>query len=275
MHDTVAHMPNYICATCGTQFADSIAPLPRCPICEDERQYIGWNGQAWTTMHELQQTRINIIETPEPGLASIFTEPGFAISQRAYLIQTPAGNVLWDCISLIDDATIEAMRALGGVSAIAISHPHFYSSMVEWSHALGHIPVYLHADDATHVMRTDDVLRYWRGEQREVLPGVNLIRCGGHFAGSAVLHWAAGAEGRGVLLTGDSIYVVQDRRYVSFMRSYPNLIPLPARDVQRIVAAVQPYPFDRLYSSWQGRIVASGAKAVVIHSAERYIAAIA
>ena len=48
-------MTNYICVTCGTQFADSQTPPAHCPICEDERQYIGWNGQQWTTLEELRQ----------------------------------------------------------------------------------------------------------------------------------------------------------------------------------------------------------------------------
>jgi glyoxylase-like metal-dependent hydrolase (beta-lactamase superfamily II) len=267
-------MPNFICVTCGSQFAASVEPPSHCPICGDERQYIGWNGQAWTTLPELQQTHHNVIETQEPGLTSIVTEPGFAIGQRALLVQTPAGNVLWDCISLIDDATIQAVQALGGIKAIAISHPHFYSSLVEWSRAFGDVPVFLHADDVANVMCPDGAIRHWQGENCEVTPGVMLIRCGGHFAGSAVLHWAAGAEGRGVLLTSDTITVVPDRRFVSFMRSYPNLIPLPAREVRRVVAAVEPYAFDRIYGSWHGRIVPAGAKGTIVRSAERYIRAL-
>jgi hypothetical protein len=101
-----------------------------------------------------------------------------------------------------------------------------------------------------------------------------LIRCGGHFPGGTVLHWAAGAEGRGALLSGDILQVVSDRRYVSFMYSYPDLIPLPASAVRRIVAAVEPFQFDRIYGGWWGRAVATDAKAAVARSAERYIAAI-
>ena len=53
-----------------------------------------------------------------------------------------------------------------------------------------------------------------------------------------MLHWAGGADGRGALLSGDIVQVVPDRRYVSFMYSYPNLIPLPA-------AAVEAHPRPR------------------------------
>ena len=90
-----------------------------------------------------------------------------------------------------------------------------------------------------------------------------------------MLHWAAGAEGRGVVLAGDIIQVVSDRRYVSFMYSYPNLIPLPAGAVRRVVAAVEPFAYDRLYGAWWERVVDRGAKAAVAASAARYVAAIA
>jgi hypothetical protein len=185
-------------------------------------------------------------------------------------VQTPAGNVLWDCISLLDAPTIAAVRALGGIAAIAISHPHFYSSMVEWSHAFD-APVYLHADDRQWVMRPDPAIVFWEGETHPLMDGITIIRCGGHFAGSAALHWAAGAEGRGALLTGDTLQVVSDRRFVTFMYSYPNSIPLPARAIRRIVDAVEPFPFDTLYGGWWDRIVMPDAKGAVARSAERYI----
>ncbi|MCB0152080.1 MAG: hypothetical protein KDE01_31045, partial [Caldilineaceae bacterium] len=156
------------------------------------------------------------------------------------------------------------------IQAIAISHPHFYSSMMEWSRAFD-APIYLHADNRPFVMRPDPAIEYWTDETLALLPGVTLIRCGGHFPGSTVLHWTGGAEGRGVLLTGDTIMVVQDRRYVSFLYSYPNLLPLPASAVRRIAAAVQPYRFDRLYSGWWDKVVDGEADTAVARSAERYV----
>jgi hypothetical protein len=263
-------MENSICATCGTQFRASSAAPASCPICEDDRQYLGWDGQQWTTLAELRREHANTFAEVEPQVTGIRSEPAFAIGQQIYLIQTPAGNVLWDCISLIDDATVERINALGGIQAIAISHPHMYGSMVEWSHAFD-APIYLHADNRPFVMRPDEAIRFWDGESVEVLPGVTAIRCGGHFPGSMALHWA-GADGRGVLFAGDTIMVVSDRRYVSFMYSYPNLIPMNATAVRGIVAAVEPYAFERLYSAWPGKRVAEDAKSAVRRSAERYIA---
>jgi hypothetical protein len=266
-------MSHFICVTCGSQFSETSAPPPACPVCEDERQYIGWGGQRWTTLDDLRRDHHNVIKEEEPGLIGIATHPTFAIGQRALLVQAPGGNVLWDCLSLLDEPTVAAVRALGGVAAIAISHPHYYSSMVEWAHAFD-ATIYLHADDRRWVMRPDPSIVFWEGETRPLGEGLTLIRCGGHFAGGTVLHWAAGADGRGALLAGDILQVVSDRRYVSFMYSYPNLIPLPAASVRRVVAAVEPYPFERLYGAWWDRIVARDAKAAVARSAARYIAAI-
>ena len=168
---------------------------------------------------------------------------------------------------------VTIINALGGIKAIAISHPHYYSAMVEWSRAFD-APIFLHAADQQWVMRPDPAIRFWDGETCPLDDGVTLVRCGGHFAGGTVLHWTAGAEGRGVLLTGDIINVVSDRRYVSFMYSFPNLIPLNARAVRQVVEAVEPFEYDRIYGAWWGRVVPEDAKAAVRRSADRYIRAI-
>ena len=267
-------MPNFICVTCGVQYAESDAPPAHCLICEDERQYVREGGQQWTTLDALRQRHHNEIRAVEPGLTGIATVPGFAISQRPLLIQTEQGNVLWDCNSLIDAVTVAALNALGGVQAIAISHPHFDDSMVEWSRAFGDAPIYIHRANEPWVMRPDAHIVFWDTDTYSLWDGITLIRCGGHFPGSTVLHWAAGAENRGVLLTGDTIMVVTDRRWVTFMYSYPNDIPLNRSAVEGIVAAVEPYAFDRLYSAWWEKVIATDAKNAVKRSAERYIRAI-
>jgi glyoxylase-like metal-dependent hydrolase (beta-lactamase superfamily II) len=267
-------MPHYICITCGTQYPASDSPPQHCPVCEDERQYINQKGQQWTTLDNLRADHHNVIRDEEPRLTGIGTEPKFAIGQRALLVQSPAGNVLWDCISFIDDATVEAVQKLGGISAIGISHPHFYSSMIEWSHAFGNVPVYLHVSNRPYIMRPDPVIVFWEEDMHPLAEGITLVRCGGHFEGSTALHWAAGAEGRGVLLASDTIMVVPDRRWVSFMYSYPNLIPMPAPTVERIVQAVEPFTYDRIYSGWFDSVLIRDAKAAVARSAERYIHAI-
>ena len=261
----------FICATCGTQFPPSVEPPAACPICSDERQYVADTGQRWTTLAQLRRTHRNMFQRLEPNLYGIGSAPQFAIGQRALLIRTPAGNVLWDCISLLDDATIDVITALGGLKAIAISHPHFYTTMVEWARVFN-VPVHLHAANRQWVMRPDPAIRFWEGETQDLLPGIRLTRVGGHFAGSSVLTWDAGAAGRGALLSGDMPQVVSDRRYVSFMRSYPNLIPLPRAEVARIAEVLAGLRFDRIHAGFWDAHVREDAQAAVQRSAARYIA---
>lgn len=266
-------MDHHICVTCGTQFAATPAPPAQCPICEDERQYIGPGGQRWTTLAALRRDHSAVIRPVEPGLTGIGVTPAFGIGQRALLVQAPGGNVLWDCVSLLDDPTVAAVRALGGIAAIAISHPHYYTSMIEWARAFD-APIYLHAAEREYVVRPDPAIRYWEGETHSLGDGLTLLRLGGHYVGGQVLHWRDTGDGRGALLAGDILQVVSDRRWVSFMYSYPNLIPLPAAVVRRMADAVAPYRFDRLYGPFWDRTVAADAGAAVQRSADRYIRAV-
>jgi glyoxylase-like metal-dependent hydrolase (beta-lactamase superfamily II) len=265
-------MPAFICRTCGVQYAPSDQPPPRCPICEDERQYVGWQGQQWTTLDELRaEGRRNEVREEESGLYSVGTVPPIAIGQRALVVQTPHGNVMWDCLTLVDDASVERLRELGGLAAIAISHPHFYASNVTWSRAFGDCPVYIHAADREWVQYPAPAVQLWEGVSREILPGITLLNPGGHFEGAAVLHWAAGCDGKGALLSGDTATVVMDRRYLSFMYSYPNLIPLPAAAIHRIRDTLRPYRFERIYGGWDGRVVRIDGSDAIERSAARYL----
>jgi hypothetical protein len=266
-------MPSFICVTCGSQFKPSETEPAHCPICDDERQFVPPSGQSWTTHEALARRHCNSFQQHEPGLIGIGTVPAFAIGQRALLLKTDQGNVLWDCISLVDDATIEIVEALGGLIGIAISHPHYYGAMVEWAHAFN-APIHLHAADRQWVMHPDPAIKFWDGDTLPLASGVTLIRCGGHFAGGTVLHWAQGAQGRGALLSGDIVQVIADRKFVSFMRSYPNSTPMSAAAVERIGAMLEPYAFDVIHGAWFDRLVPRDGKEVVKRSIKRYVAAI-
>jgi hypothetical protein len=264
-------MPAFICVTCGTQFTPSDAAPKGCPICLDERQFVPQTGQQWITPDGLRAGHFNAWRRHEPGVLGIGTQPAFAIGQRALLVRTPGGNVLWDCISLLDEATVELVGALGGIAAIAISHPHYYASMVEWAHAF-EAPIWLHEADRAHVMRPDPAIRFWSGELHALMSGLTLINAPGHFDGATVLHWSGGAEGKGALLAGDVLQVNPDGRHVSFMRSYPNYIPLSASAVQRLATVIAPYSYDRIYGAWWHTVVPADARATVARSVARYLA---
>lgn len=255
-----------ICVTCGVEQE----PQEFCPVCADERQYIGLHGQKWTTLESLRESHRNVIEEEEPGVWSIRTEPGFAIGQRAYLIRTPEGNLLWDCVTLLDEATIRAVNELGGVRAMAVSHAHYFSTMALWSETFD-APLWIHALDEQWVLRRPEKLRLWSGDGQELFGGLRLVRSGGHFAGYQVAHWD---RAPGYLFAGDQPQVCMDRRWVSFMWSYPNIIPFNASTVRRITASLAPLEFDRIYGAF-GRNVLSGAKEVIARSEARYLRAIA
>jgi hypothetical protein len=197
--------------------------------------------------------------------------PQFAIGQRALLVLHPEGNVLWDALPLVDQASADAIAELGGLAAIACSHPHFYSSFVEWSRAFGDVTVYLHQADQEHVRRPDPCITYWAGDTYRIVDGITLVRTGGHFDGSTLLEWKAGADGRGVLLTSDTVKVGLDRRSVSVMRSYPNLIPVGPAAIARVREALGGLHYDRLYGGWAGHHILEGGGPIVEGSLERYL----
>jgi hypothetical protein len=263
----------FICVTCGAEFPPSVEPLADCPICKDSRQFVGLDGQQWTTLEDLAHKHHNVINQEEPWLYSIHTEPHFAIGQRAFLLHTPNGNVLWDCLALLDQPTIEAVQNLGGIAAIAISHPHYYTSMAEWSHAFGNAPIHLHSADRQWVTRSHANIQHWSGDSRKLLDDLVLIHTPGHFDGFQVLYWPEGADRKGVLLSGDQPQVCMDTGWVSFMYSYPNYIPLDIGAVERIVSTLKPYAFDRIYGAFPRRTVQANAKEILKRSAERFIRA--
>ena len=266
----------YLCVTCGTQFTETARPPAACPICEDERQYVPPEGQAWTTLAALHATHKVAIRAEEEGLHSINVEPKFGIGQRAFLIGTPEGNVLWDCVAPIDPATIARVRGLGGIAEIAVSHPHYYTTMVEWARAFD-APIHIHEAERRWVMRPDPKVQFWSGEEKGLRGGLKLVRSGGHFEGYQVLHWPAGAGGRGALMAGDQPQICMDPKQVSFMYSYPNYIPLDPDAIRRVARSLAPLPFDRLYGAFfiRGKgIIPRDAKAVVDRSVARYLRAI-
>ncbi|MCK1513274.1 MBL fold metallo-hydrolase [Bradyrhizobium sp. 190] len=266
-------MPVWTCEQCGAQFPESAEPPQACPVCEDERQYVNWKGQAWLTREELAK-RYRLIWRDDLDIPGISMQPGFAIGQRALLVPEADGCVMWDCVPLATREAIDYVRSLGGLKAIAVSHPHYYGAVADWSEAFGGVPVYLHGDDRAFVTRPHPAIVPWTGDSHRLSDDILLMRAGGHFAGGTVMHWRVGAQGRGALLTGDVAMVAMDRRSLSFMYSFPNYIPLNAAAVRRIWAAVEPLAFDRIYGAWWGRNIADNAKAAFETSVRRYIAAI-
>ncbi|WP_425955694.1 hydrolase [Xylanimonas sp. McL0601] len=259
-----------VCATCGVEH-DSRPAV--CAICADERQWVPADGQRWTTLEELAAAGAGVAFAElEAGLWGLTVNPAIVgIGQQCKLLVTSAGALLWDPLAFVDDdavARVQELAGPAGVVAVAASHPHMFGVQLEWSRRLGDVPVLVSRADLDWVARPGDALEDWEGE-RVVLPGVTLSQPGGHFPGSAVVHWAGGANGRGVLLSGDTIFANPDRVSVSFMRSYPNRIPLSGRVAERIARHVGRFAFERLYNNFDG-VIPRDARDVVIRSARRH-----
>ncbi len=257
-----------ICATCAVEHPlDAVA----CRICADERQWVPAGGQKWTKLVELAAVGHRaVVHELEPNLLAVDTSPAVGIGQRAKVICTPAGALLWDPVGYIDEPAVAAIAARCPLALVVASHPHMYGVQVEWSRAFRDVPIMVAAADVSWVARSAPQIETWSGDL-EVLPGVTLSQPGGHFPGSAVAHWSGGADGRGVLLAGDTLFANSDRRSVSFMRSYPNHIALSGAVADRIATHVERFAFDRLYGNFTA-VIDGDARAAVRRSADRHMA---
>jgi hypothetical protein len=263
----------YHCETCGAQFPPAEAPPAGCPICEDARQWVPEDGQRWLTAEELSAGHRHEIRR-DLDYDGVGVEPYFAIGQRALLVPLGEEFVLWDCVPLVDEEAAAEIERRGGLAAIAISHPHYYTGMADWAERLD-ARILLHEADREWITRPTERVELWSGDRLAVDDDHELVRLGGHFEGGTVCLWRGGAGGAGALLSGDVVQVVADRDWVSFMRSYPNLVPLAAREVARIRDALAELEFERLYGAFWHSVVAEDARAKALRSAERYLAALA
>lgn len=247
-----------LCRTCAVEYAP---PLPEtCPICADERQWVPEGGQVWTTLGDLAEAGQRLTWEPrEPGRFAVTADPNLGIGQSMQVIETDDGILLWDPVGYIDQPTVQRIRDLGPVLAMASSHPHMFGVQVEWAHALD-APVLVNDADKQWLGRLDPSISYWAGHT-QVGP-VSLHQLGGHFAGSAVALWPAGSAGRGTLLTGDTIAPNPDRSSVGFMRSYPNKIPLSAAVVERIAHDLDQLDYDTVVGNFDNELRGDAATSV-------------
>ncbi|HEY1024275.1 MAG TPA: MBL fold metallo-hydrolase [Sphingobacteriaceae bacterium] len=259
-----------ICTTCGTAVTIFRSLPSLCPICNDDRQYIGSEGQQWTSLEALSNQRTIAVRPVSGGLYSLKITPSFAIGQRAFFIESKSGNILWDCIPFINDETVSFIRRKGGLKAIIISHPHYYSLMAEWAKAFD-CKVYLHQADRQWVFCSDENIEFWNNERLELWDGIAVINTAGHFDGSCVLHLPAHHPG-GILVTGDSLYVTRNGKALTFMYSYPNHIPLPARAIRKIRKALAGLDFERIYGAFEWADIEKDGRSVFDRSVTAYLA---
>lgn len=255
-----------LCGNCGTQFA--VRP-DRCPVCADDRLSGDRNGQNWITHTELA-SRFKLRIGHDAGLLAIAIDGDFAIGQRMLHMPTGAGNILWECTSLVTEEAVQALHDAGGVDRIIVSHPHFYTAMVAWSEALAGVDILLHEADREWICRPSPHIRFWRGDSLRLSEDVTLVNVGGHFPGSTVLHWTNGPRG-GVLCAGDAPQVMRDHRSAAFMYSFPNYLPMRVSDVRRMRDLLAPFDYEDVYGYAWGRNILGDGRACIESSFEDYL----
>lgn len=291
-----------ICTACGTQFptADS-TQLTTCFICDDPRQFTPPTGQSFTTLRALLSPSPSSPPGPyqnhfvpyehDDRITFIHTTPKVGIGQRCALLRTPHGaNILWDCVTLLDEATVREIRARGGLAAIVISHPHYYSTHLLWARAFG-CRVYLAEQDRGWLAQRDEERQVFlfgagaggEGATEVDIPvvvggsqtdsGVKALRLGGHFPGSMVLLF----DGR--LLVADTLVTTPaglgrwappltststststptsgrppGMNSFVFMWSIPNMIPLPPDDIAAMWEVLHKYTFRSTHGAFMGQ----------------------
>ncbi|KAI0422625.1 beta-lactamase-like protein [Xylaria grammica] len=258
-----------VCKTCGTQFPTGDKhKVTTCFICDDPRQYVPPSGQSFVSLDALRSSGHKNIFTPiaaDPErLIAINSQPKVAIGQRAILVRTPQGNVLWDCITLLDDETIAKIKELGGLKAIVISHPHYYSTHLEWARAFD-CPVYLAKEDRMWLSQQDRNRQIFITENETHVFGTTVLKLGGHFPGSLVMLF----EGR--LLIADTFFPTPSglgnwdadavgaprkrplqMNSFAFMWSYPNMIPLAPDAIIHMWVILKNYEFGSTHGAFPG-----------------------
>ncbi len=257
-----------VCTTCGVKYEKEHNEGTSCKICTDDRQYLIDDTQHWTSLHALQASHAVRQVEITPEVSSFTLVPNFAIGQRALFIQSPTGNVLWDCIPLLTPQIIDYIHAAGGLEAIAISHPHYYSNMHLWADTF-QCPIYIHQADESFVADSKAHVKFWSGPELDISNSFKLIHTPGHFPGSTILHTQIPSLGDSIFI-GDSLYLSKDRKHLSAMHSFPNVIPLSNQETLHVFDTVSSYSFDAIFGAFAFQNIFTGGREVFEASHARY-----
>ncbi|TXT07490.1 hypothetical protein VHUM_03210 [Vanrija humicola] len=276
-----------VCATCATQYP---APRRDCTHAKLSGSTDHPQARGATTSSATSRTRASRSSRPSrssPSLRRVSISPACVKLTPAFLLETFEGSFIWDCSAVLTPPLIAHLTHLRRpLKAMAISHPHFFSTSLTWARALG-VPLYINALDKEWYQRREsagaDEVVFWSGTQR-LSSTLTLIECGGHFPGSCVLHWDRAAEpltsdadarapDTGLLLVADTVMVQPTQKGITFMWSIPNAIPLHPTDVLHIQNVLREYDYDSVSSTWPDRWVRAGAARIFDESVETYLSA--
>lgn len=257
-----------VCFTCGTKYPKDYKG-DTCFICQDDRQYVPLEGQKWTSTRQLKGKYSIKITQLKPKLFEFIVEPSFAIGQRALFVISESGNFMWDCIPLIDDQLIQFIKEKGGIRAIGISHPHYYSNMAEWCKTF-RCRVYLSKVDKKYVVNPFSKIIYWDNDEIKLWDDIKIIKISGHFPGSSIL-FVPFLSDKGTVFCSDTFYLSPNLKHFSIMYSYPNRIPLPIKEVQNIQKLIEELDFDEVYGFWSHQNLTQKPKESLLKSLSNYV----
>ncbi|KAF4555989.1 Hypothetical protein D9617_2g059560 [Elsinoe fawcettii] len=268
-----------ICVACGTQYDVTYEQgRERCKICDDPRQFVPPQGQQWTSLRLEANKHTNhwVPSSSDPRIYHLYTDPKLGIGERASLLLTPHGAIIWDCFAFLTPPLVEFLLSHHPI-AIVISHPHFYTTHLLWASLLK-CPVYLSSEDASWLSRPDPSgqRRFLTEAKTEIIPGVTAIKTGGHFPGSLVLHWDRHLFVADSIMTTPAAYTPEPRPEgmgaYAFMWSIPNMIPLGPDGVGRIWEAVKRVEFSETHGLMMGMdVVHTDVKKWVLEGAKRQV----
>jgi hypothetical protein len=256
-----------ICSTCGTYYPEQ-KEFELCPICLDERQYIPVTGQSWTKPGDLYGKHSIKLNKLKDRLYELEINPTFAIGQRTLLVLSESGNVLWDCIPMLDEMTVEFIKSKGGLNAIGFSHPHYYSNMNEWAEKFN-CPVFIHQKDEQHIIVKGERIQLWEGDELKLWDGMKIIHIGGHFAGSSILHVPFLSK-EGTIICGDTLFLSPSKKHFSVFWSFPNRMPLPLEELKKVKNRFDTIPFDTFYGYQKIQNLETDVKNIFKNSMARY-----
>ncbi|SAM65050.1 uncharacterized protein UBRO_20111 [Ustilago bromivora] len=266
-------------------------------VSTDDRRYPCPTGQAYTSQRQLlPKTTFQFVpEESDDRILRLKFYPPVAIGQTAILLLTRYGAVIWDCCGFVSVELVEQVCKLsptGKVAAIFISHPHFFGTSLTWAKMLN-CNVFISRLDRQWYQRGLDSTHPHPGlaarkqyiieiqEDRSIppqIPSVTLIRCGSHFPGSKALHWDRDAESQlcpdakgAAVFCADTFMVMPDCKRFTFAYSFPNNIPLPPHDVEKIWMQMRPFQWSATFGGWSSRQILSDSRSTLLRSARYYI----
>lgn len=241
-----AELPAFVCTNCG--FWQKFFEMPSyCPVCVDYRHVLPANGWSFSGLEEARGLGRSLFEEIEAGIFRYGTETPLGISPLGYVVVRPDGNVGFEGTGWYDDAALEHIESIGGISYLSASHPHSYGAL--WQLRERFEPeVILQADDLVWATAFPPT---WTFDDRlRIGDDVELIRTGGHFAGHTILNLSE----RGIVFAGDALKFEidpDDARLaigLSTHKAFVRRIPLTPLEVQRYRDIFVTLDFDQAWT---------------------------